>query len=314
MDYVELGKTGISVSRLAFGVLTIGPLQRDISVAEGSEVIREALNRGVTFLDAAQSYGTYDHIFEALKGYNGEVVIASKSTVADYHSMEEAVEEALEKLGRNQIEIFLLHAVQKKEELIKREGAWKCLLDMRAKGIVKAIGLSTHNIDVFEQVIDWPDMEVLHPIFNKLNFGIINNEGKAVDEIIRKAYQAGKGIYAMKPLAGGHLVTDLAASLRYALDFPYMHAVTVGMVTREELDINLKIYHNETLTADELEAASRRKKMFISFYCRGCALCLGACAHGAITMKEEKAFIADHKCILCGYCRKACPHSMIRVI
>ncbi|HPT83566.1 MAG TPA: aldo/keto reductase, partial [Limnochordia bacterium] len=39
MKYTELGQTGLTVSRLCFGALTIGPLQRNLAPAEGSEVL-----------------------------------------------------------------------------------------------------------------------------------------------------------------------------------------------------------------------------------------------------------------------------------
>ena len=66
MEYVELGKTGLKVSRLCFGALVIGPLQKNMPVEDGAAVIRAALERGVTFIDTAELYGTYGHIREAL--------------------------------------------------------------------------------------------------------------------------------------------------------------------------------------------------------------------------------------------------------
>ncbi|HOK43584.1 MAG TPA: aldo/keto reductase, partial [Thermoclostridium caenicola] len=50
MEYRFLGKTGIKVSRLCFGALVIGPLQRNLSVEEGAAVIEEALRLGVNFI------------------------------------------------------------------------------------------------------------------------------------------------------------------------------------------------------------------------------------------------------------------------
>ncbi|NLA85515.1 MAG: aldo/keto reductase, partial [Clostridiales bacterium] len=66
MEYRELGHTGLMVSRLCFGGLVIGPLQKDMSVEEGGEVIAEALRLGVNFIDTADLYDTYRHIKRAM--------------------------------------------------------------------------------------------------------------------------------------------------------------------------------------------------------------------------------------------------------
>ena len=58
MDIVQLGNTGINVSRLCFGTLTMGPLQCNMSVTKGVELIERAFSNGVNFLDTAEIYGT----------------------------------------------------------------------------------------------------------------------------------------------------------------------------------------------------------------------------------------------------------------
>lgn len=314
MDYAELGKTGLRVSRFAFGTLTMGPLQRNIGEAAGGVLIRKALDAGINFIDTAQSYGTYSYVRKALEGFTGDVVIASKSGAAEYDQMAAAVEEAREQMGRDTIEVFLLHAMQREEDIKKREGAWQCLLDMKKKGIVKAVGLSTHNLNIVEIASAWPEIDVIHPIFNKLNFGLINVDNKNPETVIGETYKRGIGVYAMKPLAGGHLYKDVVSSLRYVFDFPYLHTVAVGMLTEQELNVNLKIFHKQNVDADELSKAGGDKRMFIVRLCKGCGNCLEACTHGALSIVDEKAYIEHSKCILCGYCRKACPHSLIRII
>ncbi|HPU21418.1 MAG TPA: aldo/keto reductase, partial [Thermoclostridium caenicola] len=78
MEYRFLGKTGIKVSRLCFGALVIGPLQRNLSVEEGAAVIEEALRLGVNFIDTADLYDTYPYIRRAIERSGIRPVIASK--------------------------------------------------------------------------------------------------------------------------------------------------------------------------------------------------------------------------------------------
>ena len=80
MEYRTLGKTGICVSRLCFGTLTIGPLQANLPLREGADLLIAAIDLGVNFFDTADLYGTYPYIREALRHRDASrLVIASKS-------------------------------------------------------------------------------------------------------------------------------------------------------------------------------------------------------------------------------------------
>ncbi|MDQ9815551.1 aldo/keto reductase, partial [Acinetobacter pittii] len=74
--------------------------------------------------------------------------------------MRYAVREALEALDREYIDIFLMHEVRPGED---RTGAWQYLLEAKEAGLVKAIGISTHHIDVVEEYMNHEDMDVIFP-------------------------------------------------------------------------------------------------------------------------------------------------------
>ena len=67
MRIVKLGKSGLNVSRLCFGTLTMSPLQQNMSPREGARLLIHAYERGIRFLDTADLYDNYPHIREALK-------------------------------------------------------------------------------------------------------------------------------------------------------------------------------------------------------------------------------------------------------
>ena len=67
MQKNPLGKTGILVTPVAFGVMTIGYTQLDLPLDQGADLIRYALKKGINFFDTAQYYETYPYIKEALK-------------------------------------------------------------------------------------------------------------------------------------------------------------------------------------------------------------------------------------------------------
>ena len=54
MKYNILGRTGIKVSELCFGILPMGPLQADMPADEGGELLLSAMEQGITFFDTAQ--------------------------------------------------------------------------------------------------------------------------------------------------------------------------------------------------------------------------------------------------------------------
>ena len=67
MEMRSLGASGMQVSRLCFGTLTMGPMQRGFSPQRGAALLMYAYERGFRFLDTADIYDTYPHIRLALK-------------------------------------------------------------------------------------------------------------------------------------------------------------------------------------------------------------------------------------------------------
>ena len=109
MKYSVLGKTGIKVSRLCFGSLTVGPLQANLSVEEGGEIISYAFECGINFIDTAQLYQTYPYIKYALKKCKKDIVISSKTYAYTREMAIQAFEQARLELDRDYIDIFMLH-------------------------------------------------------------------------------------------------------------------------------------------------------------------------------------------------------------
>ena len=78
MEYRKLGQTGIEVSRLCFGSLTIGPLQKNKTLEESRPIIEAALEAGINFFDTADLYNCYPYLRQALE-IKKDLVICTKS-------------------------------------------------------------------------------------------------------------------------------------------------------------------------------------------------------------------------------------------
>lgn len=316
MEYRKLGQTEIKVSELCFGALPMGPLQANLSAEEGGKLIREALEKGVNFIDTAEMYQTYPHIAYALKDFKGEAIIASKSAAKDYQGMEKAIQDALKTLGKDVIDIFHLHAARVTPEVFsQRSEALKCLLDYQEKGYIRAVGISTHNVKVVEKAAEVPEIDIVYPIINKIGRGILEGNTEDMLKAIAKCYKAGKGLYAMKVLAGGNLVNELLAAIKFARDIKGMNSVSIGMISKKELDLNLKIFDNEVITDEMLPEVVKTKKLFlIDRFCRKCGACIQACPNQALSMVDNTVKVDHNQCLLCGYCYPVCPEFAIRML
>lgn len=315
MEYRQLGATGIEVSRMCFGVLTVGPLQANLPVKKGSDVIRYALEHGVRFFDTAQYYKTYPYIKEALKGYHGNVVIASKSYAYTREMMKDAVEEARRETGRDVIDIFLLH---EQESHLTIKGHWEAyeyLMECKQKGIIRAAGISTHMVAGIKAALVVPEIEVIHPLYNIKGIGILDGTVEEMGAAIAEAAAAGKGIYSMKPLGGGNLISCTEEAFSFVLSNTDIHAVAVGMKTPEEVDMNLAVFGGEPVTqALKSKVSSVPRKLHIESWCVGCGKCIDRCTAGALKLQDGKARVNMDLCRLCGYCGPECQEFCIKVV
>lgn len=311
MKKVLLGNTDIKVSVAGFGVLPIGPSQLALPVEEGAKIIKYALQHGINFLDTAQYYRTYPYISKALEGEHfDDIVICSKSLCWDYDGMMEAILEAKEALQRDVIDIFLMHEVRS-GQLELRTGAWEALKDAKSAGLVRAIGLSTHHVDVTLAAASMTDLDVVFPLINYAGIGIRKGDAFSTKEemleAIRACHAAGKGVFSMKALGGGGLTGHYQEALDYVFSKPEIDSVMLGFGKIQEVD-DLIAYLDGTMAADYNPDVSKKKFRINQEDCEGCGACKAACPAGAIFYNEAGLAEIDHdKCLTCGYCTPVCP-------
>jgi len=317
LEYRLLGATGIRVSRLCLGALTIGPLQLNLPVESGAEVILNALELGVNFIDTSQFYRTYPYIARALQLYSGrdEVIIATKSYASDAAGMRAALEEALRELSRDYIDIFLLH---EQENMLTIRGHWKAveyLLRAKEKGLVRAVGISTHCVQGVRAAALVPEFDVISPLINCTGVGIADGTREEMEAAVQFAAQCGKGIYAMKPLGGGHLLHRLDDAFQYLLSMNELAAIAVGMRNRAEVEMNVCIFEGRPVPDAVRQAAKAvPRRLHVEEWCVGCGRCVERCPSKAMALKNGKAEADPSRCALCGYCGAHCPEFAIKVI
>lgn len=306
-----LGNTGIKVSIAGFGVLPMGPSQLSLPVEEGAKIIAYALEHGINFLDTAQYYRTYPYISSALKmGSFEDVVICSKSLCEDYDGMMDAVLEARKALDREVIDIFLMHEVRS-GQLSLRQGAWKALKDAKKEGLVRAIGLSTHHVDITKAAASMEELDVVFPLINYAGLGIRKGDSFSTKEemleAISQCHAAGKGVFSMKAFGGGSLTGHYQEALDYVFSKPEIDSVMIGFGKISEVD-NLLSYLGGTMDKSYNPDISKKRVYINQEDCEGCGSCKAACPAGAIFYNENGLAEVDHsKCLTCGYCSPVCP-------
>lgn len=314
MQTAILGKSGLKVSRLCFGTLTMSPLQTNMTPEEGARLLIYAYEKGVRFLDTADLYETYPHIRRALKSAP-DYVISTKAYCYDRKTAQEALERAFRGIGRDYVDLFMLHEQESLYTLRGHEEALIFLSEQRDKGHIGAVGVSTHFVQCVRATVKFPSIQVIHPLINVSGIGIQDGSREDMEDAIRTARSYGKGIFAMKPLGGGHLMSENRAALDYAIQSPLLDSVAIGMQSFAEIDANVAAFEQTPQSDELLSPLSRRKRrMMVHDYCEGCGRCAEHCRQHAISIENGRAKIDAEKCVYCGYCARVCPQFCIKVV
>ncbi|MDO4867911.1 MAG: aldo/keto reductase [Clostridia bacterium] len=314
MKTTVLGRSGLKVSRLCFGTLTMSPLQRDLPPEEGARLLVHAYEKGVRFLDTADLYGTYPHIKLALKDAP-DYVISTKAYCYDRETAQAALERAFRGTGRDYIDLFMLHEQESLYTLRGHEEALVYLDEQRRAGHIGAVGVSTHFVACVKAAPRFPMIDVIHPLINAAGIGIQDGTREDMEAAIAAARERGIGIFAMKPLGGGHLISGNAGALDYAVNSPLLDSVAVGMQTFEEIDANVAAFEGAEDAAERLDALrNRERRIMVHDWCEGCGRCRDRCRQHAIEIIDGCATIDPAKCVFCGYCAQVCPQFCIKVV
>jgi aryl-alcohol dehydrogenase-like predicted oxidoreductase len=319
MRRVPLGQTGLAVSPLCFGTLPFSPLQ-GASGEPDREILSYAFDLGVNFIDTAQLYDNYPALRAGLAGR--DIVVASKTYAHTHDGAVAAVEEARRGLGRDVIDIFLMHEQESEHTLRGHAPALEALVNLKAKGIVRAVGLSTHHVAGVRAAVN-AGLDVVHPLLNVAGLGIVDGSGEEMERAVDAAVDAGLGVYVMKALGGGHLHRRAQEALTYARRWG--HSVALGM--RDMAEVEAAVSFFETGVLPPLRE-SRPRSLHIAGWCSGCAGCVEACPSGALTVENGKARLragaasddcgnrtrTGAGCTLCGYCGAACGDFCIKII
>ena len=303
-------------SRLCFGTLSISPWQGNFPLNKGVQLLKSAVENSVNFFDSAEIYQTYAYLRALIKFYP-DVIITTKTFAYTKEQAKNSVEKALRELDRDYIDIFLLH---EQESILTIKGHWEAfeeLLKYKEKGIIKAVGISTHTTAGVKGATETKEIDIIHPLYNYKGWGIKDGTVEEMLFAIKNAYKAGKELYAMKALAGGHLIKDNINALKHVFNIKEFSAVAVGIQSYEELMCNLALAKGLEPEEQFLNSCLKQPRfLLIEDWCEGCGNCVEMCQQKALSINDatQKVQVDKNKCILCGYCSSVCKEFCIKVI
>ena len=250
-DRVELGKTGIKVSRLAMGTGMRGGNRESDQTRLGqekfTELMRTGFDNGLNFFDMADLYGSHPFMRKALQGiprdqcvYLTKIWLRDSSSIDPSGGAKKEIERFQKELGTDVIDICLLHCLTTPDWPKEYERVCEELAELKEKGAVRAVGCSCHRRSALETAVENPWVDVI--------LARINHKGNKMDgppeeisKILKKALANGKSIVGMKIYGEGTLVKpdEKDASLKYVLGNDLVDSMTIGTCSLEELDDNV---------------------------------------------------------------------------
>lgn len=320
MEYRELGRTGLKISRLGFGGI---PIQR-IDAEGTKKLMRALLEAGINYVDTARSYTVSEsYLGYGLESIREHFVLASKSMSRTRDAMAADISTSLGNLRTDHIDLYQVHnpTAEQLKQVTAPGGALEALLEAKATGKVGHLGVTAHSLDTFRMALelDWVET-IMFP------YNIVENQG---EQLIQACREKGVGFICMKPLAGG-AIEDATLALRYICANPNVSVVIPGMAEPEELRQNLAAVSDTTpLTAEERAKFQTVRDTLGTQFCRRCNYCqpctVGINISGAFLFdgylqrygladwaKGRYATLAKKAsdCIGCGACESRCPYHL----
>ncbi|MEH6658054.1 aldo/keto reductase [Leeuwenhoekiella marinoflava] len=209
MQKRKLGNSGLEVSALGFGCMSLNFLDgKGLDKKDAVSLVRNAVERGVTFFDTAEAYGPYTNeeiVGEALEPYRKEVVISTKfgckdaSPAVGLDSRPETIravtEASLKRLKTDYIDLLYQHRVDPNVPIEDVAGTVK---DLIQEGKVKYFGLSEASASTIRKAHSIQPVSALQS-----EYSLFWREPE--NEIIPTLEELGIGFVPFSPLGKGFL-------------------------------------------------------------------------------------------------------------
>jgi aryl-alcohol dehydrogenase-like predicted oxidoreductase len=284
-----LGKTGVSVSRLGFGLAEIGGIDDFHTV---DRLLNTALDNGINFLDTGECYGASEAwAGKTIAKRRNEFILATKAGhIVDgyqgeewtYQTITDSIDRSLKRMNTGYLDILQLHSCGL--EILQRGDAIRALQDARQAGKVRFLGYSDNNeVAAAHWAIESGCFDTLQTLFNlalqtMMDTVIPEAEAKGLGIIVRHPIASaaiggqpkpGKGIYgyfrersdqmfAMGPIPSLPS-NSIYLALGFTLAFPQVDTAIAGTRNLEHMKENIELMNNWSPLSPELVDIFRQR-------------------------------------------------------
>ena len=234
MDYRELGRTGLKLSKIGYGASSLGAVFHDFDKARGLESVFTAIDQGINFIDVSPYYGHYKAetvLGEALRQIPRDKFILS-TKVGRYgengvnswdYSAERvcrSVYESMERLGIDYIDLINVHDIEFADLKQIVSETIPALVELRDKGVVGHVGITDLQLENLKWVIENSPEGSVESVLNFCHYCL--NDDKLVD-FLDFFESRGIGVISASPFSMG-LLTERGAPEWHPAPKPLMDA------------------------------------------------------------------------------------------
>ncbi len=349
MEYRKLphGNENERFSVLGLGMGGIG----NTPAKEIEAIVSKAIDNGINFFDLCASGSVYAPFARAIKGRRDKVFLqvhfgavydenGEYGWCRDFNTIKKTFLWELDTLGTDYVDFGFLHCVDEIEDFNKlvEIGVLDYLKELKAKGVVRHIGFSSHTPAVANAIIDTGLMDMMmfsiNPAYDfekgdEYGIGSVSER----KELFARCQREGVGISVMKPFFAGQLLSEKHSPfgvalnhyqcLQYAIDRLGVLTAVPGVQTMEHL--------NTLLGFENASAEERDYSVIATFtadtvsgtcvYCNHCQPCPAGIDIGLVNKyydlamagdeiaanHYDKVFIKASACLNCGHCDSRCP-------
>jgi L-galactose dehydrogenase len=276
MEYRTLGKTGMEISVIGYGVSPLGNVFGETDEAEGVRAVHYAIDHGINYFDVAPMYGVTlaeTRLGKALKGKRAKIFLATKCCRYDIDEFDfstkrvlESIDESLKRLQTDYVDVYQIHDIEfgNKEQVINE--AIPAARKVQQSGKARFVGITglpvrylRHVAELAEvdTILSWAHYDlvedemdtVLTPLANQRGIGLMNASPLHQRLLTEKGppewHRSPKEVLEAGPklaaLCREYGVNIADVAMRFALDYPHVATTIVGMSKLRHVKQNVKV-------------------------------------------------------------------------
>lgn len=248
---VPLGKTGLKVSLIGCGTGMSGGMRQSNQTRMGKEKFEALLNyawdKGCRYYDCADMYGTNPYVGNAFKNKPRDQYVVSTKIWTRSGALPEkerpdaniVVDRFRKEFQTDYIDLVLIHCMTDAKWTDQEKRQMDIMADLKAKGIIKAHGVSIHSLPALKLCVETPWVDSVHTRINPFGLYMDSKKVEDVTPVLQALHDAGKGVVAMKVVGQGELRNDSTRkdeSIKFVMGLGSVDTMIVGFEKTEEID------------------------------------------------------------------------------